>query len=50
MAVGRSEKADARGSVGTVADGLDLELRFGLPSAPIGYGIDLALFAGQIPV
>ena len=41
--------ADARGSVGTAADGLDLELRFGLPSAPIGYDIDLALFAGQIP-
>ena len=49
MAVGRSEKADARGSVGTVADGLDLELRFGLPSVPIGYEIDLALFVSQIP-
>ena len=47
--MGRSEKADAHGSVGRAADGLDLELRFGLPSAPIGYGIDLALFAGQIP-
>ncbi|XBH73208.1 hypothetical protein VPH35_100348 [Triticum aestivum] len=42
--------ADARGSVGTAADGLDLELRLGPPSAPIGYDIDLALFAGQIPV
>ncbi|XBI84710.1 hypothetical protein VPH35_092956 [Triticum aestivum] len=41
--------ADARGSVGTTVDGLDLELRLGLPSAPIGYDIDLALFAGQIP-
>ena len=47
--MGRSKMADARGSVGTVADGLDLELRFGLPSAPIGYGIDLALFVSQIP-
>ena len=48
--MGRSEKADARGSVGTAADGLDLELRFGLPSAPLGDDLDLALFAGQIPV
>ena len=41
--------ADARGSVGTAADGLDLELRLGPPTPPIGYDIDLALFAGQIP-
>ena len=48
--MGHSKMADARGSVGTAADGLDLELRLGPPSPPIGYDIDLALFAGQIPL
>ena len=42
--------ADARRSVGTTADGLDLELRLRPPSLPIGYDIDLALFASQIPM
>ena len=48
--MGRSKMADARGSVSTAADGLDLELRLGPPSPLIGYDIDLALFAGQIPM
>ena len=48
--MGHNGMADARGSVGTTVDGLDLELRLGPPSASIGYDIDLALFSGQIPV